>query len=66
MPSTPTEVPIGLSNFAWDFQSIRSLAERDHRNIVFWNRHQTGGHFSTQMTPDLWVNDVRQFGRLVR
>jgi pimeloyl-ACP methyl ester carboxylesterase len=66
VPSTPTEVPIGLSNFAWDFQSIRSLAERDHSNIVFWNRHQVGGHFATQMTPDLWVEDMRQFARLVR
>ena len=65
VPSTPTQVPIGLSNFAWDFQSIRSLAERDHRNIVFWNRHQAGGHFATQMTPDLWVDDMRKFARLV-
>jgi pimeloyl-ACP methyl ester carboxylesterase len=66
VPSTPTEVPIGLSNFAWDFQSIRSLAERDHSDIVFWNRHQAGGHFATQMTPDLWVEDVRKFAKLVQ
>ena len=65
VPSTPTQVPIGLSNFAWDFQSIRTLAERDHRNIVLWKRHQTGGHFATQMTPDLWVDDMRKFGQLV-
>lgn len=64
-PISPTEVPIGLSNFAWDFQSIRTLAERDHKNIVFWNRHQAGGHFGTQMTPDLWIEDVRSFARLV-
>jgi hypothetical protein len=64
-PTEPTTTPIGLSNFAWDFQSIRSLAERDHSNIVAWSRHQEGGHFSAQMTPDLLVEDLRGFARLV-
>lgn len=64
-PSAPTVVPLGLSNFAWDFQSIRTLAERDHRNIVQWNSHSSGGHFSAQMTPDILVADLRAFARQV-
>lgn len=66
VPTEPTTFPIGLSNFGFDFQSIRTLAERDHKNIVFWKKHQEGGHFSAQMTPDLLVADLREFASIVR
>jgi pimeloyl-ACP methyl ester carboxylesterase len=66
VPTDPTTMPLGLSNFGFDFQSIRTFAERDHKNIVFWKKHQEGGHFSAQMTPDLLVADLREFARLVQ
>jgi epoxide hydrolase len=64
-PTGPT-VPIGLANFAFDFQSIRTLAERDHENIVSWKVYDSGGHFPTEMTPDLYIRDLRQFAAKVR
>ena len=62
----PTTVPLGLANFAWDFQSIRSLAERDHKNIVSWNTYDRGSHFAAHDAPDLLVSDIRQFFAKVR
>jgi hypothetical protein len=65
-PKKPTIVPIGLANFANDFQSIRAFAERDHKNIVSWNVYGGGGHFPAEMTPDLYVKDLRLFANKVR
>ena len=62
----PTTVPLGLANFANDFGSIRSLAERDHKNIIAWNVFDSGSHFAAHSAPDLLVNDMRAFFRLVR
>ncbi|MFG3703525.1 epoxide hydrolase family protein [Micromonospora sp. NPDC047670] len=65
-PLEPTTVPLGLANFAWDYQSIRPLAERDHQNIVSWNSYDRGSHFAAHDAPDLLVADMRQFFRAVR
>jgi pimeloyl-ACP methyl ester carboxylesterase len=65
-PTEPTTVPIGLSQFGGDFQSIRRFAERDHRNIVSWKRHDRGGHYAAHAAPDLLVVDIRQFFRPLR
>jgi pimeloyl-ACP methyl ester carboxylesterase len=60
-PAEPTTVPLGLASFAWDFQSIRRFAERDHANIVSWNSYDRGSHWSAHDAPDLLVSDLRQF-----
>ncbi len=65
-PSEPTTVPLGLANFANDFQSIRPFAERDHKNIVSWHVYDRGGHHATQDAPDLLVEDIRGFFRGLR
>lgn len=67
----PTTVPIGLAMFAGDFESIRPLAERDHKNIVRWNSYDAGlpaggprdaaGHYAAHEATDLLVNDLRAF-----
>jgi pimeloyl-ACP methyl ester carboxylesterase len=62
----PTTFPLGLANFATDFQSIRTFAERDHKKIVSWNTYDSGGHFATEMTPELYIQDLRQFARVIR
>jgi epoxide hydrolase len=64
--SGPTTFPLGLANFANDFQSIRTFADRDHKNIVHWNTYDSGGHFATEMAPDLYVQDLRQFAGKLR
>jgi epoxide hydrolase len=66
VPTEPTTVPIGLASFANDFQSIRRFAERDHTNIVQWNRYDRGGHFSAHEVPDLLVPDMVEFFRPYR
>ncbi|MET8862658.1 epoxide hydrolase family protein [Nonomuraea sp. NPDC004580] len=62
----PTTVPLGLANFAWDYQSIRTFAQRDHKNIVSWNVYDRGSHFAAQDAPDLLVDDMRRFFRNLR
>ncbi|KAB1911509.1 hypothetical protein F8274_16985 [Micromonospora sp. AMSO31t] len=59
-------MPLGLANFAWDFQSIRTLAERDHKNIVSWHTYERGGHFAAHQVPDLLVADLREFFAALR
>jgi hypothetical protein len=65
-PSEPTMVPIGLANFANDFQSFRRFSERDHTNIVSWNTYDRGGHYAAHQEPELFAGDMRAFFRLVR
>jgi pimeloyl-ACP methyl ester carboxylesterase len=60
-PAEPTTVPIGLAQFAGDFQSIRRFAERDHTNIVSWHSYDRGGHYAAHLATDLLVDDIREF-----
>jgi pimeloyl-ACP methyl ester carboxylesterase len=62
----PTTVPLGLANFANDFQSIRPLAERDHKNIISWNVYDQGSHYAAHQVPELLIDDIRAFFRQVR
>jgi hypothetical protein len=65
-PAQPTTTPTGVAIFASDFQSIRRFADRDHANIVSWNRYDRGSHFSPHDAPDLLLDDIRQFFRGLR
>jgi epoxide hydrolase len=62
----PTTTPTGVAIFAQDFQSVRKFADRDHANIVSWNRYEQGSHFATRDAPDLLVSDIRGFFRSLR
>ncbi|MFJ9694858.1 epoxide hydrolase family protein [Kitasatospora sp. NPDC101183] len=65
-PAEPTTTPTGLANFAFDFQSIRPLAERDHANIIHWKTYDCPGHYAAREAPDVLVGDMRDFFRKVR
>jgi epoxide hydrolase len=65
-PTEPTTTPTGVAIFANDFQSIRRFADRDHANIISWNRYDRGSHFSPHDAPDLLLDDIRQFFRALR
>jgi epoxide hydrolase len=66
-PSTePTTVPLGLAMAEGDFISIRRFAERDHKNIVTWNRYPVGGHYAAHVAPDQLSGDLREFFHRVR
>jgi epoxide hydrolase len=62
----PTTTPTGVAIFAQDFQSVRRFANRDHANIVSWNRYEQGSHFATRDATDLLVSDIRGFFRDLR
>jgi epoxide hydrolase len=62
----PTTAPTGVAIFAEDFQSVRRFADRDHANIVSWNRYDRGSHFSPHDAPDLLLEDIRTFFRALR
>jgi pimeloyl-ACP methyl ester carboxylesterase len=65
-PAEPTTAPTGVAIFAEDFQSVRRFADRDHANIVSWNRYDRGSHFSPHDAPDLLLEDIRAFFRTLR
>lgn len=52
---------IGVAVFKDDFQTIRSLAERDNANIQHWTEHDRGGHFAALENPEAIVADLRAF-----
>jgi pimeloyl-ACP methyl ester carboxylesterase len=52
---------LGVAVFKEDFQTIRSLAERDNANIAHWSEHERGGHFAALENPDAIVADLRVF-----
>ncbi len=54
---------IGVAVFKDDFQTIKSLAERDNANIQHWSEFERGGHFAVLENPDAIVEDLRAFFR---
>ena len=46
-------------------QPPRSFMARSH-NVVRWSQLPRGGHFPAIEVPDLFVQDLQQFGRLLR
>ena len=57
----PTTVPVGVAQFANDWRTVRTFAERDHKNVVSWTVHDTGGHWAAHDATDLLVADIRSF-----
>ena len=65
-PSGPTTVPVGVTTFDGDvFLSVRALAERDHADIVSWNRRPGGSHHPAHHEPAVLADDLRRFFTLV-
>lgn len=52
---------IGVAVFKDDFQTIRSLAERDNTGIDHWSEFGRGGHFAAMEVPQDVVADLRVF-----
>jgi pimeloyl-ACP methyl ester carboxylesterase len=60
-------VPTGCSIFPRELQRpSRRWAERRFRDIRWWNELDKGGHFAAFEQPELFVEEVRSFFRLVR
>jgi pimeloyl-ACP methyl ester carboxylesterase len=60
-------VPVGCSIFPKELQRpSRRWAEKRFRDIRYWNEPDRGGHFAAFEQPELFVDEVRSFFRLVR
>ena len=65
-PAGPTTVPVGVTTFDGDvFSSVRALAERDHANIVSWNRRPGGSHHPAHHAPTVLADELARFFALV-
>jgi epoxide hydrolase len=65
-PDARVEPPVGIAAFPREVLRFpRSWAERRY-NIVRWTDMPRGGHFAALEQPDLLVDDVRAFFRMVR
>jgi pimeloyl-ACP methyl ester carboxylesterase len=60
-------VPAGCSIFPREIPRVsRRWAARRFTDIRYWNELDRGGHFAAFEQPDLFVDEVRSFFRLVR
>ena len=60
-------VPVGVSAFADElYQAPRKWAEQAYPNLIFYRKHDRGGHFAAWEQPELLVEDVRETFRSLR
>jgi epoxide hydrolase len=60
-------VPTGCSIFPKEIpRPSRRWAAKRYTDIRYWNELEKGGHFAAFEQPELFVNEVRSFFRLVR
>jgi microsomal epoxide hydrolase len=60
----PLPVPLGVAAYARDASlPIRPFAERQFPNIVHWREYGRGGHFAAMEQPEVFISDLREFGR---
>jgi hypothetical protein len=65
--SDTVTVPTGCSIFPKENpRPSRRWAEKRFTDIRYWNEPARGGHFAAFEQPDLFVDEVRAFFRLVR
>ena len=65
--ASPVEVPVGCSVFPRELQRpSRRWAQKRFADIRYWNEPARGGHFAAFEQPELFVEEVRAFFRLVR
>jgi len=63
----PIAVPVGCSIFPKEIVRIsRRWAETAFADLRYWNEPDRGGHFAAFEQPDLFVEELRSFFRLVR
>jgi len=53
-------VPAAVSVFPEEvYQAPRSWTERSYHNLIFYKKHDKGGHFAAWEQPGLLVGDLR-------
>jgi hypothetical protein len=60
-------VPAAVSVFPEEvYQAPRSWSERAYSNLLFYKKHDKGGHFAAWEQPKLLVGDLREGFRSLR
>lgn len=60
------DVPMGASIFPKEIvRPSRRWAEQRYGNIIYWNRLDRGGHFAAFEQPELYVQEIRSWARLI-
>jgi epoxide hydrolase len=63
----PVEVPTGVTQFPRELVRLpRHWIERRFTDLRYWSEPPAGGHFAPMEQPDVFVDEVRAFFRLVR
>ena len=64
---SPIGVPMGASIFPKEIIRLsQRWAAKRFTQIKYWNELDRGGHFAALEQPELFVNELRSFFRLVR
>jgi microsomal epoxide hydrolase len=66
VPQAFIDVPTGVANFPAEITKLPRRWVEGRYDVVHWTEAPRGGHFAAMEVPDLFVDDVRQFFRLVR
>ena len=57
---------MGYSEFPKElFSPPRSLAKQFYKNIIYWKKHNVGGHFAALEQPEKLVLDINDFVKKV-
>jgi pimeloyl-ACP methyl ester carboxylesterase len=60
-------IPVGVSAFRYElYQAPRSWSEKAYPKLVYYKKHDVGGHFAAWEQPQLFCEDVRATFRSVR
>lgn len=61
------KIPVIMSAFPDElFQVPRSWAEKAYPNMIYYKKHNKGGHFAAWEQPELLVNDIREGFKTLR
>ena len=64
---TPITVPVGVTIFPREIiRPSRRWAERVYHDLRWWDETPQGGHFAAAEQPELFIEQLRAFFRLVR
>jgi len=66
IPQAFVSVPTGVANFPAEVTKMPRAWVEGRYNLVHWTEPERGGHFAAMEVPEVFVDDVRTFFRLVR
>jgi epoxide hydrolase len=65
--ATKVEVPAGITAFPKEiFRPSKRWAEKVYTNLIYYNKATAGGHFAAFEVPEIFVEEVRAWARLLR